>query len=186
MRIITGTAKGRKIKAPEGLNTRPTSDRVKESLFNILNNKVNINGAKVLDLFAGTGNLGLEALSRGALNCIFVEHDKKTYNILNENIKTLGFNDIAKVYNQDSFAFLDFLNKLKQKFDIIFLDPPYGKGFIEKAIALIISYDLIEKGGIIIGEYDEGDEMPYNIRDFEIIRTEKYGRTKISFWTKEE
>lgn len=186
MRIITGRMKGRKIKALEGTNTRPTSDRVKESLFNILINKIDIRGKRILDLFAGTGNLGLEALSREALECIFVEKDKNAFSVLKNNIEALDFVDKSKCYNQDAFYALKIIIKNNEKFDIIFLDPPYGKGYIQQAIEKISGFDLLNYGGIIISEYDEFDEMPEAIENIKIFRTEKYGRTKISFWTKEE
>lgn len=186
MRIITGIAKGRKIMAPEGMDTRPTSDRVKESLFNILDNKIDIYGKNVLDLFAGTGNLGIEAISRGALMCTLIEQNKNTFKTLKENINTLNFNEKSEAYNQDAFSALEIFKKNNKKYDIIFLDPPYGKGLIEKAIEKIANIDLLENNGIIVSEYDENDIIPENISSIKKYRTEKYGRTKISFWTKEE
>lgn len=186
MRIITGSMKGRKIKAMEGTNTRPTSDRVKESLFNILINKLDIRGKSVLDLFAGTGNLGLEALSREAMGCVFVEKDKNAYNVLKINIEALNFLSKSQCYNQDAFYAIKIIAKNNKKFDIIFLDPPYGKGYVEQAIRKISEFDLLACNGIIISEYDENDEIPELIENIKIFRTEKYGRTKISFWTKEE
>jgi 16S rRNA (guanine966-N2)-methyltransferase len=184
MRIITGIAKGRKILAPEGMDTRPTSDRVKESVFNIISKKVY--GARVLDLFSGTGNLGLESLSRGADWCTFIEKNKNTHKILIENINNLGFKDKSQVYNNDAFEVIEMIGKNTTKYDIIFLDPPYSKGLIEKAILKIDEINLINSDGIIMSEYDENDVIPEAINNFKIYRTEKYGRTKISFWNKED
>lgn len=184
MRIITGIAKGKKLKAPIGMNTRPTADRVKESLFNIINDKCF--EADVLDLFAGTGNLGLEALSRYAKRCVFVEQDKDTLKILKENIKELKFSDKGEVLNKEALNALDILATSGVKFDIIFLDPPYGKGLIEKSIEKINKHNILKSNGIIVSEYDQTDEMPEKIGNLIIYRTQKYGRTKISFWTKEE
>lgn len=184
MRIITGIAKGRKIIAPEGMDTRPTSDRVKESVFNIISKKVY--GARVLDLFSGTGNLGLEAISRGAEWCTFIEKNKITHKILLENVNNLGFSEKCEVYSRDAFDVLEMLGKNSEKYDIIFLDPPYSKGLIERAIIKISENSLINNKGIIMSEYDENDVIPENINGINIFRTEKYGRTKISFWTKED
>jgi 16S rRNA (guanine966-N2)-methyltransferase len=184
MRIISGIARGRRIDAPEGLNTRPTSDRVKESMFNIIQKK--IFDKAVLDLFAGTGNLGLEALSRGAVSCIFIERDKNTFGILKNNIKSLGFEKMCEVYNQDAFVALNLLGKRGISFDLIFLDPPYGKGMIEKALEIINTGMLLKDGGLIVSEYDEKDIMPEKIGSIHIYRTEKYGRTRLAFWILEE
>jgi 16S rRNA (guanine(966)-N(2))-methyltransferase RsmD len=186
MRIITGTAKGRRIEAPEGLNTRPTSDRVKESLFNILTNLRSLNGTIILDLYAGSGNLGLECLSRGSHYCTFIEKDKKTFKILRENIETLKLINESESYNEDAFIALNILSKRGKKYDLIFLDPPYSKGLVETSIEKILGFDLLCSNGIIICEYDEHDNIPEQISNLKVFRTEKYGRTMISFWTKEE
>jgi 16S rRNA (guanine966-N2)-methyltransferase len=181
MRIITGIAKGRKIKAPSGMDTRPTLDRVKESIFDILACK--IEGKNILDLFAGTGNLGLEAISRGANKCVFVENNRDTYKILQENVTSLGFQKECELYNRDSFTSLKFFHNNNNTFDIIFLDPPYGKGYIEKAISVIDGEDLLNDDGIIVCEYDEKDLIPDTVGKIRSYRTEKYGRVKISLFT---
>lgn len=184
MRIITGIARGRMIKAPEGMNTRPTSDRVKESLFNIISKKMR--DSTVLDLFAGSGNLGLESISRGAEKCTFVENNKVAYKTLKENIDLLKFQDMSETYFQEAFTTLKTLHMLNKKYDIIFLDPPYGKGLIESSINEINNLELLNNEGIIISEYDAEDNVPDSIGEIKIYRTESYGRIKISFWTKEE
>jgi 16S rRNA (guanine(966)-N(2))-methyltransferase RsmD len=184
MRIITGIAKGRVILAPEGLDTRPTSDRVKEALFNIISKKVP--ASKVLDLFAGTGNLGLEALSRGAETCIFAEKNNSTYKILEKNVDNLGFGGNCELYKMDAIELLSNLGKRNKKYDIIFLDPPYSMGLVEKSIELINKQMLLAENGIIISEHDEGENVQGNLGNLINYRTEKYGRTKIYFWHREE
>lgn len=184
MRIVTGRAKGRAIKAPEGMNTRPTSDRVKESIFNIISTRMY--DSNCLDVFAGTGNLGLEAISRGAKYCTFIEKDKNTYKILRENIETLKFEKDCVTYNQDAFNVLKLIEKKGEKYDIIFLDPPYSKGLIDKSIEEISTLDILKGDGVIISEYDDKDIIPDKIGDIRVYRTEKYGRTKVSFWSKED
>ena len=181
MRIITGIAKGRKIKAPFGMDTRPTLDRVKESVFDILSGK--ISGKKILDLFAGTGNLGLESISRGALSCIFVESSRDTYKILEDNVTSLGFGDKSILYNKDSFTSLKLFHNNNIAFDVIFLDPPYGKGYVEKSLNIIDKLNLLNDNAIIVCEYDEKDLIPDTIGNIKAYRTEKYGRVKISFFT---
>lgn len=183
MRIITGTAKGRVIIAPEGQDTRPTSDRVKESFFNIISKK--IYSARVLDLFSGTGNLGLESISRGAEACTFVEKNNNTYKILSMNIEKLGFISNSELYKGDAFEVLETLRKNNRKYDIIFLDPPYSMGLVEKSIKRISELMLLDKNGIIISECDEKDSVPESIYNIKIYRVEKYGRTKIYFWRDE-
>lgn len=183
MRIITGSAKGRRIEAPEGEGTRPTSDKVKGAVFNILRNKVE--DAAVLDMFSGTGNLGLEALSRGAGRCIFIEKDQKAFQILKKNITSLGFEESCEMYHQDAFISIEKIKKRGMKFDIIFLDPPYGRQMVIKAIEEISRLDILDYDGIIISEQDETDILPDKIGNIEAYRTEKYGRTKITFWSME-
>jgi 16S rRNA (guanine966-N2)-methyltransferase len=183
MRIITGIAKGRKIKSPEGMGTRPTLDRVKVSIFNILNNK--INGAKVLDLFAGTGSLGLEAISRYAETCTMVEWHKPTFNILNENISTLGFEKNSITYNIDAIEVLGKLNKKAEGFDIIFLDPPYGQNLVDTSVTYIDKYNLLNTEGVIMSKYDSTDTITEKIGNIRVYRTIKYGRSIVSFWSKE-
>jgi 16S rRNA (guanine966-N2)-methyltransferase len=183
MRIITGIAKGRKIKSPEGMGTRPTLDRVKVSIFNILNNR--INGAKVLDLFAGTGSLGLEALSRRAETCTMVEWHKPTYNILNENINILGFEKNSITYNIDAIEVLGKLNKKTESFDIIFLDPPYGENLVNTSVLYIDKYNLLSADGVIMSKYDSTDTITEKIGNIKVYRTIKYGRSVVSFWSKE-
>ncbi len=191
MRIIAGSAKGRKILSPqnEGRNpekgelraTRPTLDRIKESMFNIISHK--IYNARVLDLFAGTGSLGLEAASRGAKQVVFLEKFKETYDILIENIKILGFTDKSQSYCRESFSFIKSLGQESQKFDIIFVDPPYLNNMVEKAIILIAEADLLSGDGVIVSKYDK-DEPVYTPDEgkYELVDVRKYGNTLLGFY----
>lgn len=184
MRIIAGIAKGRKIKAPEGMNTRPTLDRVKESLFNIVNPY--IFEADVLDLFGGSGQLGLEAVSRGAAFCTFTEHNKNSYSVLKENISNMGFENKTEALNIDALEGLAMLHRKGKTFDLIFLDPPYFKFLIDAAVTNIDKYKLLSPDGIITSEYDFNEVVPDKIGNLVVFRKVKYGRTKISLWRWDE
>jgi len=182
MRIISGTARGTKLYSLEGMNTRPTLDRVKESLFNMINFK--LQEANVLDLFAGSGAIGLEALSRGANKVFFCDKSREAINIINKNIEKTRFNEKSVVLNED---FLKVLEKLKQKgeeFDLIFLDPPYETDYIKKSIEAILKNNLLKKDGLLIAETDEEDRILEELKDFENINVEdirKYGRVYLIF-----
>ena len=179
MRIITGTAKGCKLKTPAGVNTRPTSDRVKESLFSILGNDVL--GQRVLDIFAGTGSLGLEALSRGANKGVFV--DKATAEILQYNIEHTRLQDKAQILKGDVFAQLGSLAARGQKFDIVFCDPPYHQGLSQKALSTLDESPILEKDALVIIEHG-GDENDLPVtKNLKLIKNQKYGKiTQISFY----
>ena len=176
MRIISGQFKGRKLKTLEGMNTRPTADRVKESLFNILGTKVY--DAKVLDLFAGSGSLGLESLSRGATSCVFVDSSKEAINIVKENVKVCRQEENSRFINKD---YIEAINLLNDKFDIIFVDPPYSKGI--ELLVLEKARDILAKDGILIVETDQGDMPPDETNGLLKYDSRKYGRTIISFYT---
>lgn len=184
MRIISGTMRGRNIKTPTGETTRPTADRVKESVFNIISKR--LYNSVVLDMFSGSGNIGIEAISRGSSQCVFIEKDPSSYKILMENIESLGIKDKTMLFNGDSFLTLGLLNKKGMKFDLIFLDPPYFKNLIPKAVESINKYGLLNEGGIIISEYDSTESIDEKIGNLGIYRSEKYGRIKISFWKEVE
>src|SRR6056297_1039705 len=147
MRIIAGRAGGLKLKSLKGKDVRPTLDRVKESMFNIIS--FYLAEAEVLDLFAGFGSLGIEALSRGAKSADFVEINKSHLNIIEENLRKAKFSEQAKLHNQDVFKYL---NNYRKKFDLIFMDPPYEKKMSNKAIELIVQNDLLKADGLIVSE----------------------------------
>ena len=146
MRVITGSARGRRLKELEGMETRPTTGKVKESIFSIL--QFDIEGRRVLDLFAGTGQLGIEALSRGARECVFIDQRKDAVNLIRENVKLCDLTDNAVVRQGDSMAYL----KSGEKFDIIFLDPPYGSKLLGEALEQITKFDICREHGIIVAE----------------------------------
>ncbi len=176
MRIIAGDWKGRRLKAVEGMKTRPTSDKIKGAIFNILGNK--IAEAKVLDLFAGTGSLALEALSRGAAGAVLVEKSHTAWEIINENIARLGAQDRTRLFKMDAFLFL---KQNSEKCDLIFLDPPYHQGIIPKVILELNHHQLLNRNGVIIVETAADEKVNENIFPFEVIITKQYGDTKLWF-----
>lgn len=153
MRVISGSARGKKLFSVEGLNTRPTTDRVKESIFNIL--QFSVYNATVLDLFAGTGQMGIEALSRGAKKCVFVDQSSNSINTVRKNIEGTCFFDDAKIFKTDFASYIK--DNCKEKFDIIFLDPPYGGKVLNDALNYIETFDILNSDGIIICESGEKD-----------------------------
>lgn len=179
MRIITGTAKGTKLKAPTGLNTRPTADRVKESVFNILGDIVD--DARVLDIFAGTGNLGLEALSRGAKSAIFVDCSQESIEIIKENAQRTKLIDFTKICKNDVLHALDRLAQSEDVFDLLFCDPPYNKGFVQTVLEKIDKQPIMADRGIIVMEHSQHEKITGEWQNVEVRRTERYGETLISF-----
>jgi 16S rRNA (guanine(966)-N(2))-methyltransferase RsmD len=179
MRVITGSAKGRKIIAPPGLSTRPTTDWIKESVFNII--QFDIEGRRVLDIFAGSGQMGIEALSRGAHECVFVENDRTAVKVISENLKALEFTEVSTVYERDYKAFL---KSEKGKFDLVFLDPPYGDGHIVKTLELFSQFDILSDGGIIICEGTKEEKLPPAVGNLKVSNEYLYGRTKITLYVR--
>ena len=178
MRVISGTARGTKLSSIDDLSTRPTLDRVKEPLFSIL--QVYLQDANVLDLFAGSGALGIEALSRGSRFCVFCDKSYKSINMLKQNIEKTKFQDKCLIINDD---YKKCLEKQKEKFDIIFIDPPYKYDIGVDSIEKILKYDLLSKDGIIILETDEEDRDINELKniDLEVYDVRKYGRVKLIF-----
>lgn len=182
MRIISGKAKGTKLYTLQGDNTRPTLDRVKESVFNIIQNQ--IPEATVLDLFAGSGAIGLEMLSRGAKKAILCDKSKEATAIIKKNIEKTHMEEKVELYNTD---FKECIEKVsKEKFDIIYIDPPYETNFIEKSLEKIIKTNIIQENGIIILETDDEKRIKKEIEkiDVTIIDERKYGRANIIFLSK--
>ena len=174
MRVIAGIRKGLKLKAPDGMDTRPTTDRVKESVFNIL--QPYIPTERVLDLFAGSGALGIEALSRRCTHCTFVERDRAAFCLVRQNVEGAAFGDNASLVFSDSMAYLD---KCPKPFDIIFLDPPYNKGLLRPVLDKISKNGLLEEDGVIVVETEKGGEEAEH-PDFEVVRRAVYGKTVIT------
>ena len=179
MRIIAGKAKGTKLYTLEGENTRPTLDRVKESLFNIIQNK--IQDAIFLDLFSGSGAIGLEALSRGARKVIMCDNSKEACNIIKKNMEKTHFLENVEIYHMDFKNVLQ--NKINEKLDIVFLDPPYKTDFAIKSIEYILKKDLLKEDSIIIIETDDKDRMIEKLENVncEIKDIRKYGRAYLIF-----
>lgn len=180
MRVISGKAKGIALKTPEGMTTRPTADRVKEALFSII--QFDLPGAEVLDLFGGTGQLGIEALSRGAKRAVFVDQGEAACRLIRENLKKTHFEQEASVVRSD---YLAYLNRCKEKFRIIFLDPPYAEVFLETALEKISEIDILQSGGIIIAERPLGKELPLEIEGYTRSRDYKYGKILLAIYRKE-
>lgn len=177
MKVISGKYKGRNLLGYNIDGTRPTMDRVKESIFSMLQSK--INDSICLDLFAGSGNLGIEALSEGAKCCYFVDHNKKAISVLKENINNIGIDNCFIVYND----YLKALDSFNVKFDIIFLDPPYNSNYIEKSIDKIIDNDLLSEFGLIVCESDSIDRIVYP-DCLEVVKDKKYGDKYVVFLRK--
>ena len=181
MRVISGEARGKKLETIEGLETRPTLDRVKESLFNII--QFDIENSRVLDLFAGSGGLGIEALSRGANLAVLCDNSMEAINIINKNLESTKLKEKAIVMGKDYTLSIKKLAKDGYKFDIIFLDPPYKSNFVANAIGEIIDLDILNHNGIIIAETD--NEMVKENIGIKIYDVRKYGRVKLIFMRKE-
>ena len=179
MRVITGKARGVQLKTPEGLQTRPTTDRVKEAMFSIIH--FEIPGARVLDLFGGTGQLGIEALSRGAKSAVFVDGSEKACSLIRENLKRTKLEGEGRVVRSD---YLDYLKRCRETFDIILLDPPYAEVFLENALKCISEIDILQTGGIIVAERPLGKELPWEFEGFERSRDYKYGKTMLTIYRK--
>ncbi len=180
MRVITGTARGVQLKTPDGMTTRPTADRVKEALFSII--QFEIPGARVLDLFGGTGQLGIEALSRGAKNAVFVDAGEPACKLIRENLKRTRLEQQGSVVRSD---YLQYLNRCREKFDIILLDPPYAEVFLENALKCITEIDILQSGGIIVAERPLGKDLPWDFEGFTRSKDYKYGKTLLTIYRKD-
>ena len=178
MRVITGTARGRRLETLAGNDvTRPTTESVKEAIFSMI--QFEIEEKRVLDLFAGSGQLGIEALSRGASFCTFVENNKKAESIVRANVEKCGFSAVSQVVQCDASAFLSRINN----FDVAFLDPPYKKGLIEKCMPSLVK--LMSDDGIIVCETSKEEDLPQNFGSFSAAKVKNYGKTKITIYRKD-
>ena len=175
MRVITGKARGRKLISPDGDNVRPTTDTVKESVFSII--QFAVEGSVFLDAFAGSGQMGIEALSRGAEKVVFVDNNRRSLKVTKDNIRLCGLEENAEVVSGDSISFM---TSTKERFDIVFLDPPYKTGLLQKALEKAVG--IVKEDGIIIGEYPKDDTVPEEIGDFCIRKTYKYGMINVSIY----
>ena len=180
MRVISGKARGVTLKTPEGMKTRPTADRVKEALFS--NIQFELPGKRILDLFGGTGQLGIEALSREAKSAVFVDAGEDACRLIRENLRRSKFEQCAKVVKSDYLAYLD---RCREKFDIIFLDPPYAEVFLENALKRITEIDILQSGGIIVTERPVEKELPWEFEGFTRSKDYKYGKTLLTIYRKD-
>ena len=181
MRVITGKARGVALKTPEGLTTRPTADRVKEALFSIIN--FDIPDAEVLDLFGGTGQLGIEALSRGAKRAVFVDAGDAACKLIKENLRRTKLEGQGSVVRSD---YLQYLSRCREKFSIVFLDPPYAEEFLENSLKKLSEIDILKSNGIIVCERPWGKELPWEIPGFTRSKDYKYGKTLLTLYRKDE
>ena len=179
MRVITGKARGVALKTPQGQLTRPTADRVKEALFSII--QFELPGKTVLDLFGGTGQLGIEALSRDAARAVFVDAQDSACKLIRENLRRTGLSDQAQVVRSDYLAYLD---RCGQQFGLIFLDPPYAEVFLENALKRIAEIDILQSGGIIVTERPLGKALCVELPGLERSKDYKYGNTLITLFRK--
>lgn len=180
MRVITGKSRGIQLKTPDGMLTRPTADRVKEALFSIIH--FDLPGAKVLDLFGGTGQLGIEALSRGAESAVFVDAREEACRIIRENLKRTKLEQQGRVVRSD---YLDYLSRCREQYNIILLDPPYAEVFLENALKRITEIDILQSDGIIVTERPVGKELPWEFGGYTRSRDYKYGKTLLTIYRKE-
>lgn len=178
MRVITGSARGRRLETMPGEDvTRPTSESVKEALFSMI--QFEIEGKRVLDLFAGSGQLGIEALSRGATSCVFVENNKSARDVVERNILHCGLQDRASIYLSDAASYA----ARNATYDIAFLDPPYHKNMIDKVLPLVAA--KMSSNGIIACETAKDEELPRSCCGFEVVKEKKYGKIKLTLYRKE-
>ena len=179
MRIITGTSKGRRLVTPKNQSVRPTSDRVKESIFNILGRDVE--GKVVLDLFAGTGNLGIEALSRGAEKALFVEKGRQAIRLIQRNISQCGMQERSEILSRDVCRAIGILSRRGESFDLILMDPPYAKGLIQETLTKLLSTRIYHDGTILLIEHDRREPLPEKVEGWSVMRRQEIGDTVISF-----
>lgn len=182
MRIVGGEFKGRKLAAPSGQNTRPTTDRTRESLFNILAHRsdVELEGARVLDLFAGSGALGFEALSRGGAYCVFVDTDASARGVIRDNVEALGLFGKTRIHRRPADSLGEKPAGLGDRFALCFMDPPYRKGLVDQSLRALEEGSWLVPHALVIAEHESGFE-PTLPEDWKLEETRQFGDTEISF-----
>lgn len=175
MRVITGSAKGRRLTTLEGEDIRPTADKVKGAVFNSI--QFDIEGRKILDLFAGSGQLGIEALSRGAAKAVFIDLNRAAVKVINDNLEHCRLKDNASVFNGDAISYL---KTTREKFDIVFIDPPYKTHLASEALPLIPG--ILNDGGIIVCETSPEERLPEKIGDYAITKNDTYSKTMLTIY----
>lgn len=180
MRVISGERKGKKLLAPKGLKTRPTADRVKEAIFNILGQ--NLQNLCVLDLFSGTGAMAIEALSRGASFAVIIDHSNAAMFQVRRNIAACGFEGVTRTIRWNIVENLHCLRRVSCNFDLVFLDPPYGKGMVEPALSHLIDEDILSDHARIVVEHASSESLPDHFDNLIRKDVRNYGRTGVSFY----
>jgi 16S rRNA (guanine(966)-N(2))-methyltransferase RsmD len=180
MRIIAGSHKGRKLTAPEGLTTRPTSDFVKESMFNLI--QFLVEDSEVLDLYSGSGQLGLEALSRGAKSAVFVDSNPKATAVAVANAQVMKVEDQCKFVTSDALSYID---SFHLHADVIFLDPPYAAGLLKKTLNKLFQADIVRSGGIILCEFSREEEAPAASAPYTLDKVRNYGHTRVALYSRQ-
>jgi len=180
MRVISGKAKGRRLIAPKGGAIRPTADRIKESLFNILPR--DFSGMKILELFAGTGNISIEALSRGAESALLVDASERSARIIRENLRRLELTDRAQMWVMPVRRALNAVGRQGSKFDVIFLDPPYDQKLVGRSLELIASVDPVYPTGVVVAEHSVRETLKSSYRFLSLNDQRRYGDTLLSFF----
>lgn len=175
MRVITGSARGRKLLTLEGVDVRPTTDRTKEAMFSSI--QFELEGTKVLDLFAGSGQLGIEALSRGAESAVFIDKNKQAIDVIKKNLQATSLAKQAIILNTDAQTYL---TTTKEKFSFVFIDPPYSKGILQDILSL--AERVVSDGGAMICEHPYGEELPEELEKMKIYRTYKYGKIAVTVY----
>lgn len=181
MRIIAGELKGRKLMAPRDESVRPTAEKVREAVFSML--QIFVPDAVVVDLFAGTGSLGLEALSRGARRAYFVDRDRSSIAMVKANVGSCGMEDRSVILCADYSSAME---RIHDRADIVFLDPPYRAGFMEDCLSRLAASDLLPEGGIVVAEHGVGELLPDEVLNLRRIRDRKYGKVRVSIYEKQE
>jgi 16S rRNA (guanine(966)-N(2))-methyltransferase RsmD len=184
MRVIGGTARGRRLLAPRGLDTRPTSDKVKEALFSILAGLLGpLDGNSVLDVFAGTGSLGIEAMSRGAAQAVFIDAGRQAATVLAKNLDATGFSGRSMILTQDFRAAFTRLERAGRNFRLVFLDPPYGKGLLEKSLEQLAESTMLDEGAVVVAELSSREEIGSAFGSLRQCDRRVYGDTALTFFT---
>jgi 16S rRNA (guanine966-N2)-methyltransferase len=179
LRVISGNLKGRRLFSLKGQKLRPTSDRVKEAIFNILQDQVR--GRKVLDLFAGTGALGIEALSRGAKSTVFVEESSRSLSALRRNIEECNLKEQAEVLGREARAAIKIIEARGDSFELIFLDPPYGKGLARRALEALARSSIVTSGTLVVAEHSLSEKLDF-VPSWQRLDWRRYGSTQVSFF----
>ncbi|EUJ32057.1 hypothetical protein MFLO_07727 [Listeria floridensis FSL S10-1187] len=180
MRVIAGSRKGHSLKAVPGKNTRPTTDKIKEALFSIIGPY--FDGERVLDLFAGSGGLGIEALSRGAKSAVFIDQAGAAIKTVNENIRATHFETEAQIFRNEAKKALKLLHKNEHQFDLVFLDPPYKKQQIEQLMTELAELELLSSGAVVVCEHDKEAEIASDMSGYKQIKQAVYGITVLSIY----